>query len=383
MNFKKPLTYALVSLSIVSVPLLSACGKEEKKEVTHSSSSSNSMKAQVNELQKTLKQLQSNLEKKDAKLTSEDGKKLNKQWLSYENNIREKYPLLYTDTEKYLLPLYSETTKDSIAWSKVQDLSASLSRSLDNLKNAKENAHQTSTELKEAVKNYKEYVNEQVNAFIGATKTFTDAVRSANMDQAKEAYGKARVFYERIEPIAESLGDLDPKIDARENDVEGKWTGFHRIEKALWKEHTLKGMTPIANQLDQDVKDLHAKIKKVKLDPATIVAGSQELLNEAALTKVTGEEERYSRIDLVDLTSNVEGSQAVYHAVLPVLTTKNKDLAKQLDTEFNKMTELLAKYKKQGAFKDYKKLSKEEVRELSNQLKTLSESMSQTAEIFQ
>ena len=36
--------------------------------------------------------------------------------------------------------------------------------------------------------------------------------------------------------MAESFGDLDPMMDAREADLEEgqKWTGWHRIEKDLW-----------------------------------------------------------------------------------------------------------------------------------------------------
>ena len=36
--------------------------------------------------------------------------------------------------------------------------------------------------------------------------------------------------------MAESFGDLDPKMDAREADLEPgqTWTGWHRIEKDLW-----------------------------------------------------------------------------------------------------------------------------------------------------
>ena len=38
--------------------------------------------------------------------------------------------------------------------------------------------------------------------------------------------------------MAESFGNLDPEMDAREPDVEPgpKWTGWHRIEKDLWPE---------------------------------------------------------------------------------------------------------------------------------------------------
>ena len=47
-----------------------------------------------------------------------------------------------------------------------------------------------------------------------------------------------RTYYERIEPVAEALGDLDPRIDYREVDAKAEgldWTGFHRIEKDLWE----------------------------------------------------------------------------------------------------------------------------------------------------
>ena len=45
------------------------------------------------------------------------------------------------------------------------------------------------------------------------------------------------MHYERIEPVAESFGDLDPALDARQADIEeGKeWTGWHKIEKDLWQ----------------------------------------------------------------------------------------------------------------------------------------------------
>ena len=56
-------------------------------------------------------------------------------------------------------------------------------------------------------------------------------------EAARQQFPAVRAFYERVEPVADSLGDLDPRIDYREVDAvaEGlEWTGFHRIEKDLW-----------------------------------------------------------------------------------------------------------------------------------------------------
>ena len=80
---------------------------------------------------------------------------------------------------------------------------------------------------------------------------FVDALRSpATSRRRRRLYAAARVPYERIEPIAESFGDLDPAIDARADDVPGRGVdGFHRIEQALWVRRTTAGTGAIATKL--------------------------------------------------------------------------------------------------------------------------------------
>ena len=74
-------------------------------------------------------------------------------------------------------------------------------------------------------------------------------MKSGNVEQAKSLYPDARLPYERVEPVAESFGGLDPDIDARAGDVPAaKWGGFHLIEKALWVDDTTHGMRPVAQQ---------------------------------------------------------------------------------------------------------------------------------------
>ena len=68
------------------------------------------------------------------------------------------------------------------------------------------------------------------------TTKFTDAYKAGDDEKARELFPQARGYWERIETVAESFGDLDPKMDLREADLEEgqKWTGWHRIEKDLW-----------------------------------------------------------------------------------------------------------------------------------------------------
>ena len=182
----------------------------------------------------------------------------------------------------------------------------------------------SSPEARKAIAGYRKYLEENTEELTATTKPFVAAVIAGNIAKAKKLYPTPRINYERIEPVAETFGDLDPRIDARENDVPpSEFGGFHRIEKALWEEETTKGMKPVAEGLLEDVEELEEKVKGVKLQAVQIANGANELLTEVSTSKITGEEERYSHIDLVDFKANVEGSQVAFEAVAP-LVPKNE-----------------------------------------------------------
>ena len=99
--------------------------------------------------------------------------------------------------------------------------------------------------LDRAVSDYDAYVEDQTGKLVGATERFLAAVASGDLKAAEAAYPGARVYYERIEPVAGAFGDLDPDIDAREGDVpKDEWGGFHVIEQALWVDGTTDGLEP-------------------------------------------------------------------------------------------------------------------------------------------
>jgi iron uptake system component EfeO len=166
-------------------------------------------------------------------------------------------------------------------------------------------------DLVAAAERYQGYLEDQVGLLRASTRTFVDAVLGGDVAAAKRAYAPARLPYERIEPVAESFGDLDRAIDARAGDVPAaRWGGFHRIERALWVENSTTGMQPGARKLLADVTDLRRKVSTLELDASQIANGAIELLGEVSRSKITGEEERYSRTDLVDVKANLDGALA-------------------------------------------------------------------------
>ena len=187
-----------------------------------------------------------------------------------------------------------------------------------------------------AIDGYATYVNDQAAELLTKVKAFSSAVDSGDVDAAKQAYVAARLPYERIEPVAESFGNLDPRIDGRLGDngnAPDDFIGFHRIEKALWVDGDLSGMQPIASGLVDDVTKLQARIasKAKTYEPNEITNGALELMNEVLTSKITGEEERYSHIDLVDFQANFDGSMKIVDLLRPVLKASAPDLLTKID----------------------------------------------------
>jgi iron uptake system component EfeO len=229
-----------------------------------------------------------------------------------------------------------------------------------------------------AVADYRDYLEQNTAELVAKTKPFVAAVVAGDVAEAKELYPAARIPYERIEPVAKAFGDLDPRIDAREDGVPAEeWGGFHRIEKALWEEGTAKGMAPVAKQLQADVEELDEKVKTVELDAVQIANGANELLAEVSGSKITGEEERYSHIDLVDFEANVEGSLAAFESVKPLLDPVDADLSGEIEADFKAVFNSLQPYRTEDGFVSYTTLTDSDTRTLAREIDILAEQLSQ------
>jgi iron uptake system component EfeO len=222
--------------------------------------------------------------------------------------------------------------------------------------------------LQGAVTGYQRYVTTQAKELVKRVQAFVDAVKAGDVEKAKAQFAAARAPYETIEPVAESFGNLDPEIDARVNDVEKgqEWTGFHRIEQALWEKNTTKGLGPIADKLLTDVKTLEQKTRVLTYKPDELANGANGLLDEVASSKISGEEDRYSHTDLSDFEANIIGAQTTFGLLAPTLRSKDAALATDIDTRFNAVQKELATLKQGDAYPSYDTVDDAERRQLSD-----------------
>jgi iron uptake system component EfeO len=240
------------------------------------------------------------------------------------------------------------------------------------------------TRLAEATAGYHRWVTSQIEALVPKTQEFVDAVKAGDVETAKALFPVARTYWERIEPVAESFGDIDPKIDGREDDERDpgvQFTGYHRLEKDLWVDGLQPDSPAMADQLMADIRDLQSRTATIELTPVQLANGAKELLDEVATGKITGEEDRYSHTDLWDFKANVEGSQGAVAALRPVIDEKDPTLGPVLDERFAAVDALLEEYRVGDGYKLYTELTPDDIRRMAEAVDALGEPVSQVAAV--
>jgi iron uptake system component EfeO len=238
-----------------------------------------------------------------------------------------------------------------------------------------------------ANENYASYVRNEIDQLVTGTAAFATAYVTGDDDAARALYAPTRAHWERVETVAESFGDLDPKLDLREADLEEgqEWTGWHAIEKDLWPAEAEPGIEPyspenrrhLGNLLVTDTGTLRANVQDLTFTLAQQTNGAIGLLDEVASGKVTGEEEFWSHTDLWDFQANVDGATVLYAGVRDIVVAKDADLADRLDREFAALQALLDAQRvgagDSAGFRLYTELSTAEVKALSDQVNALGE----------
>lgn len=242
-------------------------------------------------------------------------------------------------------------------------------------------AAEPSLDLVAPISEYKLFVAERTEKLVADTRAFTEAVKAGETEKAKTLFAPTRISYEEIEPVAELFVDLDAPIDARADDYEKaeadpEFTGFHRLEYALWVTPEGTDVAAIADKLMADVTELAARIDTLAFPPEVVVGGAAVLMDEVAATKISGEEDRYSRTDLWDFDANFAGSQKIYTLFRPLIADKNPDFVKKVDANFAEAGAILKKYQKDGGYVSYVELSDADRKVLATKVNTLAEDLS-------
>jgi iron uptake system component EfeO len=208
--------------------------------------------------------------------------------------------------------------------------------------------------LVKATTDYATWVKRQTADLVTETRSFVDAIDRGDLHQAELLYPKARVGYELVEPVAEIWGDLDLNIDGRIDDFAqpGDFQGFHKLEQLLFQDRTLSGARGYATGLLKHVQQLNTLVGRATYQPAEIADGATSLVDEIQSSKVTGEEDRYSHVDLVDFKANLDGSMEAFNVLVPALKKTDPDLVRTIQDRYQAVVAGLKPFQQRPGYLD-------------------------------
>jgi iron uptake system component EfeO len=252
--------------------------------------------------------------------------------------------------------------------------------------------------LASGIKGYSAYVTQEVNNMVSSVATLNTAIQSGDLTTAQTDYAEARPYYERIESDVDGFvlpgfsptdnaGNLDYLIDMRASNLDSAvgWSGFHAIEMDLFQANAITATTKTySTNLVANVGKLDTLSKTLSYKPEDLANGASDLLEEVQTSKISGEEEAYSHIDLVDFAANVEGAQQAFAYLQNGLKLIDPTLTKNITAEFASVNALLDTYKDPSSLGGYVRytaaLKATDAAKLSTAVEALHEDLAKIAE---
>ncbi|MBK5354244.1 iron uptake system protein EfeO [Pseudomonas sp. TH41] len=228
---------------------------------------------------------------------------------------------------------------------------------------------------------FRVYLSSQSSALIKAVAALEHAINAGDLSQAQALYVPARAAYQRIAPAAQRLAELDNAINARADYFEKReqdpdFVGFHRIEFALFQQRDLDGLAPIAQRLTADVTALKQQLLAQSLPPEQLVSSVVRNLNSLADVRASsGEEERYSHLDLNGFAANLEATHKVVDLLRPLLTNTAAELLPKIDSAVTALDAELNGLKVKDVYASYDTVSAEQRKQIADKAKALADAL--------
>ncbi|NWB93809.1 iron uptake system protein EfeO [Pseudomonas agarici] len=184
---------------------------------------------------------------------------------------------------------------------------------------------------------FRVYLSTQGSALIQAVDALQQAIAAGDLIQAQALYAPARAAYQRLAPAAQRFSELDNAINARADYYEQReqdpgFGGFHRLEYGLFQQRHLADLLPIALRLRADVTHLKQQLLGQSLPPEQLISlVARNIRSIADRRGISGEEERYSHVDLDGFAANLQTTRKVIDLLRPLLVKSAADLLPKLD----------------------------------------------------
>jgi len=192
-----------------------------------------------------------------------------------------------------------------------------------------------------------------VSAGLAVLATDTDRLRvlidTGQLVQAKQAWLVAHLDYARLGAAYDTFGDFNDEIDGRPNGLpqgvdDPGWTGFLRLEYALWQNQPAATVASVADQLDTYVHQLVLAFAEQTTPLNDLSLRAHEILENTLQFELTGETDQGSHTGLATAAANVQGTEMILGVIAPLLEKGEPTLLAKLKFELSQLAQLLKTY---------------------------------------
>ena len=204
----------------------------------------------------------------------------------------------------------------------------------------------TYTELAPLVTKYRAEVSAGLTTLASDTDRLQSFADAGQQQQAKQAWLVAHLDYARLGAAYDTFGDFNDEIDGRPNGLpqgvdDPSWTGFLRLEYALWQNQPPAVVASTADQLDAAVHQLVAAFPEQATPINDLSLRAHEILENTLQFELTGETDQGSHTGLATAMANVQGTEMILGIIAPLLEKREPALVGRLQTDLGQVTNLL------------------------------------------
>jgi high-affinity iron transporter len=165
----------------------------------------------------------------------------------------------------------------------------------------------------------------------------------------EQAWLVAHLDYARLGAAYGTFGDFDDEINGRPNGLpqgvdDTGWTGFLRLEYALWHGQPASTMASVADQLDTYVHQLVATFPEQSTPPNDLSLRAHEILENTLQFELTGEADQGSHTGLATAAANVQGTETVLGTIAPLLRQDDPAVLAASTTALHRLGALIGTY---------------------------------------
>jgi iron uptake system EfeUOB component EfeO/EfeM len=168
--------------------------------------------------------------------------------------------------------------------------------------------------------------------------------------QIEQAWLVAHLDYARLGAAYDTFGDFNDEIDGRPNGLpqgvnDPSWTGFLRVEYALWHGQSAATVTAAVDQLDTYVHQLVLAFPEQTTPPNDLSLRTHEILENTLQFELTGETDQGSHTGLATAAANVQGTEMTLGALAPLLQQRDPALLAATTNDLHGLATLIDSYR--------------------------------------